>query len=125
MAAQTRQWDFMSDFIDLAGSSGARYRFQRVTNTSILPAIAGNFVYVRGQGPDLTLICAGTGETLAHAASRWAEAVREHQAEAIFVRRNVSRRSREQEHRDIVEQHDLPMEAPEDFGWPGTDGQPS
>ena len=112
----------MSDFIDLAGSSGARYRFQRVTNTAVLPAIAGNFVYVRGHGPALTVICAGTGETLANAGSRWAEAVREHQAEAIFVRRNVSRRSREQEHRDIAEQHSPSMEAAEEFGWPDGGG---
>ncbi len=108
----------MQAFIDLTGASGVTYRFQRVDDSDQLPAIAGNFVYVRGHGAGLTVICAGTGEPLANAASRWAEAVRDHQAEAIFVRRNVSRRSRELEHRDIAEQHDLPMEAAEDFGWP-------
>ena len=105
----------MSDFIDLAGHSGARYRFQRVAGSEALPAIAGNFVFVRGEGESLAMVCAGTGESLQHAARRWAEAVREHGAEAMFVRKNVSRRSREQEHNDIVEQHAPLMTAAESF----------
>jgi uncharacterized membrane protein len=105
----------MSEFIDLAGASGVVYRFQRVSDLGALPAIAGNFVYVRGESPDVTVVCAGTGETLLEAGKRWAEAVREHQAEAIFVRKNVSRRSREQEHRDIVEGRVPSMDASENF----------
>jgi hypothetical protein len=105
----------MSEFIDLAGASGVVYRFQRVPDLGALPAIAGNFVYVRGQGSGMSVICAGTGETLLDAGKHWAEAVREHQAEAIFVRKNVSRRSREQEHRDIVEARAPSMDAGENF----------
>ena len=105
----------MSDFIDLAGASGGRYRFQRVDDPANLPAIAGNFVYVRGEGENLVVVCAGTDETLGKAGRRWAEAVRDHQAEAMFIRKNVSRRSRELEHRDIVEQRRPPMDAGEDF----------
>jgi hypothetical protein len=106
----------MSDFIDLSGASGAHYRFQRVADLNVLPAIAGNFIYVRGQGQGLTVVCAGTGESLSQAGKRWAEAVREHRADALFVRRNVSRRSRELEHKDIVQQVHPAMEAAEDFG---------
>ncbi len=106
---------FMSDFIELAGSSGARYRFQRVSDPTALPAIAGNFVYIRGRGEELSVVCAGTGETLQHAGRLWADAVRDHQVEALFVRRNVSRRSREQEHLDIVEHYSPVMTASEAF----------
>jgi uncharacterized membrane protein len=105
----------MSEFIDLAGSSGALYRFQRVPDLDALPFIAGNFVYVRGHGESLSVICAGTGESLRVADRRWNEAVREHKAEALFVRKNVSRRSREQEHRDIVGVSAPSIDAAEDF----------
>ena len=50
--------------IDLAGASGALYRFERIDDLERLPAIAGNFVYVRGSGRAVTVICAGADETL-------------------------------------------------------------
>ncbi|HUO21832.1 MAG TPA: hypothetical protein VMU59_04885 [Caulobacteraceae bacterium] len=106
----------MSEFIDLAGASGAHYRFHRVPDVDELPAIAGNFVYVRGAQPDLALVCAGTGESLSVARKRWAEAVRDHGAEALYVRRNVSRRSRQVEHQDIVANLHPPIDAGEAFG---------
>jgi hypothetical protein len=105
----------MSDFVDLPGASGAVYRFQRVQDLDALPAIAGNYVYVRGEGRALKVICAGTGDTLAKARKGWPEAVAQHGAEALFVRRNVSRRSRAQEHRDIVERAAPEIDAGEDF----------
>jgi hypothetical protein len=105
----------MSDFIDLAGSSGAVYRFQRVPDLKALPFIAGNFVYVRGRGESMAVICAGTGESLRVAGRLWSEAVSQHQAEGLFVRKNVSRRSREQEHRDIVGRRAPRIDAAEDF----------
>ena len=45
----------------------------------------------------------------------WSEAVSQHQAEGLFVRKNVSRRSREQEHRDIVGRRAPRIDAAEDF----------
>jgi hypothetical protein len=109
----------MSDFIDLAGSSGALYRFQRVSDLKALPAIAGNFVYVRGAGEGLAVICAGTGESLRVAEQLWTQAVSQHQAEGLFVRKNVSRRSREHEHRDIVGRRAPRIDAAEDFEGQG------
>ncbi len=41
----------MQSFIDLEGASGATYRFHRVDDLTNLPAIAGNFAYVQGDGP--------------------------------------------------------------------------
>ncbi len=92
----------MRSFLDLAGASGATYRFQRVDRIDQLPAIAGNFAYVRGEGTDMTVVCCGTAETLLRAADPWPEAIQTHQAEAIFVRLNVSWKTRGQEHEDIV-----------------------
>ena len=106
----------MSDFIDLAGASGAQYRFQHIADLDALPAIAGNFVYVRGARAALKVVGVGTAESLAAARKRWAEAVRDHGAEAVFVRRNVSRRIRQLEHQDIVQQIHPALDAAEDFG---------
>jgi hypothetical protein len=92
----------MRSFLDLAGVSGATYRFQRVDRLDLLPAIAGNFAYVRGDGPEMTVVCCGTAETLMRAGDQWQEAVQTHQAEAIFVRLNVSWKTRGHEHEDIV-----------------------
>ncbi len=88
--------------IDLAGASGALYRFERIDDLERLPAIAGNFVYVRGSGRDITVICAGADETLRRAGAQLSEAKRRYDAESVSIRRNVSRRTREQEHADII-----------------------
>ena len=105
----------MFEFIDLPGASGAHYRFQRVDNLDAIPAIAGNFVYVRGQGGAMSLICAGTGDSLSAARKRWTEA-QAHGADQLYVRRNVSRRSRQQEHEDIVAAARPTIDAAENFG---------
>ncbi len=91
--------------IDLTGASGVVYRFERIDDLEQLPAIAGNFVYVRGEGRAATVICAGVDETLRRAGERLAEARLRHGAEGVYIRRNVSRRTRAQEHADIVGRH--------------------
>src|ERR1700754_640311 len=78
----------MQGFIDLEGASGATYRFHRVEDLSNLPAIAGNFAYVQGDGPKPVLVCCGTDETLLKAAVRWPSAQQTHRATAIYVRKN-------------------------------------
>lgn len=99
----------MQYFIDLEGASGARYRFQRVDDLSKLPATAGNFVYVQGDGPRPVVVCCGTDETLLKAASRWPGAQQSHRAKAIYVRKNISWKVRASEHADIVQRHQPPM----------------
>ena len=91
--------------IDLAGASGALYRFERIDDLERLPAIAGNFVYVRGSGRAVTVICAGADETLRRAGAQLSDARRRYDAEAVYIRRNVSRRTRELEHTDIVDHY--------------------
>ena len=92
-------------FVDLAGVSGAVYRFERIDDLAKLPAIAGNFVYVRGTGKAATVICVGAAESLFRAGDQLAEARREHNAEGLYIRRNVSRLTRGNEHTDIVDKH--------------------
>lgn len=99
----------MQGFIDLEGASGATYRFHRVEDLSNLPAIAGNFAYVQGDGPKPVLVCCGTDETLLKAAVRWPSAQQTHRATAIYVRKNVSWKVRALEHDDIVEKHRPPL----------------
>lgn len=99
----------MQSFIDLTGASGATYRFHRVDDHSNLPAIAGNFAYVQGDGPNPVVVCCGTDETLRKAALRWPAAQQAHQATAIYVRRNVSWKVRAFEHEDIVKKHQPPV----------------
>lgn len=99
----------MQHFIDLEGASGATYRFHRVDDLSSLPAIAGNFAYVQGDGPKPVVVCCGTDETLLNAGARWPAAQQAHQATAIYVRRNVSWKVRAHEHDDIVKKHQPPL----------------
>ena len=95
----------MLQFLDFPGASGVPYRFHQISDVTQLPAIAGNFVYVRGEGRDATVVACGTDETLLRAADRWSDAVREHAAEAIYIRRNISWKTRAHEHADLVQQH--------------------
>jgi hypothetical protein len=105
----------MQNFIDLEGASGVTYRFQRVEDLSKLPAIAGNFVYVHGDGPKPTIVCCGADETLLRAANRWPAAQQSHGAKAIYVRKNVSWKVRATEHEDIVERYRPPLVAAAEF----------
>jgi hypothetical protein len=105
----------MQNFIDLAGVSGTFYRFHRVVDHANLPAIAGNFIYVRGEVPDLAIICCGTDETLLNATNQWPKAADESGAEAMFVRLNVSRKTRGEEHADIVQLHRPKMIVADEF----------
>jgi hypothetical protein len=95
----------MQSFIDLEGASGATYRFHRIDDVASLPAIAGNFAYVQGDGPKPVVVGCGTDDTLLKATARGPAAQQVHRATAIYVRRNVSRRVRAHEHDDIVKKH--------------------
>jgi uncharacterized protein with von Willebrand factor type A (vWA) domain len=95
----------MQSFIDLEGASGATYRFQRVDDVALLPAIAGNFAYVQEGGPKPLVVCCGTDDTLLKAAASLPAAQQTHKATAIYIRRNVSWRVRASEHADIVNKH--------------------
>ena len=99
----------MQDYLDLTGASGASYRFRFIKGLEALPAMSGNFVFVRDNGDGLAVICCGTEDSLLNAAPYWPAAVQAHQVEAIFVRLNVSWKVRSFEHEDIVKLHQPKM----------------
>ncbi len=92
----------MKEHLDLRGESGAVYRFQLIRDDAKVPAEGGNFVYVRQTGDEWTVVYAGVSDTLHDSRQQWAKASSEHGANAIFVRRNITRSQREREHNDIV-----------------------
>ena len=89
------------EFLDVKGASGRAYRF-RSARLDQLPATAGNLILTTGARPRLGYrLCAA-----AHSLDRTAPVVREALAGArgarLFIRLNVSRAARDDEHADIV-----------------------
>ena len=99
----------MEAHLDLTGASGASYRFRFINGLEALPALSGNFVFVRDNGDGLAVICCGTEDSLRHAATYWPAALQAHHVEAVFVRLNVSWKVRSFEHEDIVKLHQPKM----------------
>lgn len=92
----------VKDHLDLQGASGATYRFRRVPDLADLPATSGNFVYVRWRGETAQVACCGALNSLTSADRFWDAAVRDHAAEAVYVRLNVARAVRDVEHADLA-----------------------
>lgn len=91
----------VTDFLDVTGASGARYRFRRAV-LDALPVNAGNVVAVDGKGGKARfLLCAAT-RSLARAEATLREALSDQHSAAVYVRLNVARTVREAEHADIV-----------------------
>ncbi|WP_293458658.1 hypothetical protein [Phenylobacterium sp.] len=91
----------MPDFIDLAGASGAAYRFRRLAPES-LPATAGNLVVAAGRtGRRQVVLCAAL-PSLSQAAAAAARALKGHPAAGLYVRLNVARAVRDAEHADLL-----------------------
>jgi len=90
-------------FIDIEGASGSVYRFQRIVDPERLPAMSGNFLFLKAAGDGAEVVCAGTAGSLIRAGEIWQPVVVEHDAKAVFVRLNVSRTVRTSEHDDIVQ----------------------
>lgn len=101
----------MKDSLDLQGASGATYRFRLVADPAGLPATSGNFVYVRWRGAAAQVACCGAVHTLASANRFWDEAVRAHKVEGLYIRLNVARAVRDQEHEDLMAKLRPPMSA--------------
>ena len=101
----------MQGILDLNGASGATYRFRLIADPGELPATSGNFVYVRWRGAAPQVFCCGAVSTLSSAAERWDEAVRAYGAAGLYIRLNVARAVRDEEHADLVAKHQPPMGA--------------
>lgn len=92
----------MQDHLDLPGASGATYRFRLVEDPAQLPATAGNFVYARWRGATPQVLCCSAVNSLVQATNEWDLAVRSHGVQALYVRLNVARATRSEEHRDFI-----------------------
>ena len=96
---------------ELAGKSGARYRYSSFEEERFLPPAGANYVIARitAEGPNL--IYAGETDNLAN--QTWRAALEKARATysdaAILTRLNVTRAVREAERADLVEQHQPPM----------------
>jgi hypothetical protein len=95
----------VSEFVDIAGASGAIYRFRLIDGPTRLPATAGNFIFLRAGPGVVEPTCCGAMSSLLSAVHAWRSAVAEHQVEKIYIRLNVSRTIRTAEHEDIVAGH--------------------
>jgi hypothetical protein len=102
--ALTRQYE-------IAGKSGARYRYSSFEEERFLPPAGANFVIARltAEGPNL--IYAGETDNLAN--QTWKAALEKARATysdaAILTRLNVTRAVREAERTDLIEEHQPPM----------------
>ena len=102
----------MRDYIDVAGGSGANYRFMRLKDGRPLSPMGGNFLYCRFTGEVLEIIYAGEVQNLLKdARDRWTEAQQRFQVSDLFSRLNISERVRQLELNDIVGAHHPPMNA--------------
>ncbi len=101
----------MKDLLDLTGGSGAVYRFQLIRDEAKVPAEGGNYVYVRRSDDAVSVIFCGVSDTLHDSRAHWGRAVGEYGANAIYVRRNITRSQREREHDDIIAATSPPMQS--------------
>ncbi|MDP3852460.1 hypothetical protein [Phenylobacterium sp.] len=99
----------MTQVLDIAGASGATYRFRRHQEREELPATAGNVIYVRRDDASWALICCAEIDSLREAFRGWKVAQTVHRATDVFIRLNVSRAKRHEECLDIAEKHEPPM----------------
>lgn len=99
----------MQDHLDLQGASGATYRFRLIAGPDQLPATSGNFVYVRWLDTEPQVLCCGVIDSLSAAFGSWDEAVRTYGPSSAYIRLNVARARRDEEHADLVENYRPPM----------------
>lgn len=97
--------------IEIAGKSGARYRYTSLDEDRFLPPAGANYVIAELTPEGLQVIYAGETDNLANQAWRKPlEEARKNHAEAkVLTRLNVTRAVREAERVDLVEAHQPPM----------------
>ena len=96
----------MGIFIDLLGASGASYRFRAWPDGEQAP-MAGNFAVVVMTGRTVELLMLGVTTDLSKAPTHAAAAGLA--GKSLFVRLNVARATRRQEHDDIVANYAPPQ----------------
>jgi hypothetical protein len=102
----------MKDIFDVAGASGAVYRFTRFRDGNPLSAMGGNFIYAAERDEERVIVFAGEAQNLLTGARvHWDRAVAEHGAKELYTRLNISERTRKLEQADILGAVSPPMNA--------------
>jgi hypothetical protein len=102
----------MREYVDVAGASGATYRFMRLREGRPLSPMGGNYLYARYTGERCELVYAGEAQNLLTSArEHWTEAAARFQATELYSRLNISERTRQRELADIVAATAPPMNA--------------
>jgi len=101
--------------IELAGKSGARYRYTPLEEERFLPPAGANFVIAEQTPEGLKVVYAGETDNLANQTWRTPlEKARKTYGEAkILTRLNVTRAVREAERQDLIDQHQPPLNSKE------------
>jgi len=97
--------------IDLAGASGARYRYTTIEENRFLPPAGANYVIADVAGDDCNVVFAGETDNLANQTWRadLEKARREHPQATVLTRLNVTRAVREAEQRDLIDHYHPPL----------------
>jgi hypothetical protein len=97
--------------VEIAGKSGARYRYTPLEEDRFLPPAGANFIIARITKEGASVIYAGETDNLANQA--WREPLAKARADyadaKILTRLNVTRAIREAERNDLVEALQPPM----------------
>jgi hypothetical protein len=101
----------LSRQFELAGKSGARYRYISFEEDRFLPPAGANYVIARLTKEGATVVYAGETDNLASQSWRKTlEKAREtYRDAAILTRLNVTRAVREAERVDLIAEHQPPM----------------
>lgn len=101
----------LSRQIELAGKSGARYRYTPLEEDRFVPPAGANFVIAELTPEGPSVVYAGETDNLANQAWREAldEARKTYAQAKVLTRLNVTRAVREAERADLVEQYHPPM----------------
>ncbi|HEX3700655.1 MAG TPA: hypothetical protein VHV27_08280 [Phenylobacterium sp.] len=97
--------------IELAGKSGARYRYLPIEEERFLPPAGANFVIAEVSGGGARVVYAGETDNLANQTWRQTleRARQSHPKAKILTRLNVTRAIREAERLDLIEEHQPPL----------------
>ncbi|MEW5686177.1 MAG: hypothetical protein AB1942_14760 [Pseudomonadota bacterium] len=98
--------------IDLAGASGARYRYTQIDESRFLPPAGANYV-IAEVTPEGEARVFYAGETDNLASQSWRSdlerARREHEGATVLTRLNVTRAVREAERNDLIDAYHPPL----------------
>jgi len=97
--------------IDLAGASGARYRYSPMDESRFLPPAGANYVIAELTDDGANVLFAGETDNLA--SQTWRsdldKARKKYTGATVLTRLNVTRAVREGERRDLIEHYHPPL----------------